>query len=196
MSIFQASIASVQDLDAFVEAASWSQEIVKDMGCTDTSIMQVAVGGDQVGLIGISFDWGTMDAALEGSAALMANDQIRQMMGDCGVTLHRRSLMRILGERGERKGTYLSCVYTSGTPSADGMDVGWGLMKDGCNGLMGAAGVITGMSPWTGAIFSWTDSIDSLMECSAKAWADPQMAEIQAKSDTKPVGRIIGRILA
>tara|TARA_Y100001970_G_scaffold14681_1_gene16516 strand:- start:68208 stop:68684 length:477 start_codon:yes stop_codon:yes gene_type:complete len=158
--------------------------------------MQVAVGGDQVGLVGVSFDWETMDAALEGSAALMANDQIRQMMGDCGVTVHRRSLMRILGERGERNGAYLSCVYTSGTPSADGMDVGWGLMKDGCNGLMGAAGVITGMSPWTGAIFSWTDSIDSLMECSARAWSDPQMAEIQAKSDTKPVGRIIGRILA
>tara|TARA_A100000164_G_scaffold380280_2_gene427186 strand:- start:6 stop:236 length:231 start_codon:yes stop_codon:yes gene_type:complete len=76
------------------------------------------------------------------------------------------------------------------------MDVGWDLMKDGCNGLMGAAGVITGMSSWTGAIFSWTDSVDSLMACSAKAWADPQMAEIQAQSDTKPVGRIIGRILA
>ncbi|MFL3003021.1 MAG: hypothetical protein ACJZ4L_04890 [Candidatus Poriferisodalaceae bacterium] len=58
MSIFQASIASVQDLDAFIDAASWSRDLIKDMGCTDTSIMQVAVGGDQVGLIGISFDWG------------------------------------------------------------------------------------------------------------------------------------------
>ena len=51
MSIFQASIASVQDLDAFIDAASWSRDLIKDMGCTDTSIMQVAVGGDQVGLI-------------------------------------------------------------------------------------------------------------------------------------------------
>ncbi len=189
-------ITTVDDLASFVEGSSQTIPAVMDMGCLHTQMVQVNMGGDAAGTVGVSFEWETMDQAFEGSKAINQNQQILQVMGDCGVAVHRRSMLSVMGEMGERSGSYLSCVYTSGTPNADGLDAGWEIMKDGANGLMGCAAVANGVAAWTGCIFSWTDSVDSLMAASAKAWSSSQMQATQAKYGTRPEGRIIGTILA
>ena len=196
MTAITVAITTVNDLPSFVEGSSRTIPTVLDMGCLHTQMIQVNMGGDAAGTVGVSFEWETMDQAFEGSKAINQNEQILQVMGDCGVTLHRRSILAGMGEMGERRGSYLSCVYTSGIPNAEGRDAGWDIMKEGANGLMGCAAVANGVAPWTGCIFSWTDSVDSLMAASAKAWSSSQMQATQAKYGTRPEGRVIGTILA
>ncbi len=139
-------ITTVDDLASFVEGSSQTIPAVMDMGCLHTQMVQVNMGGDAAGTVGVSFEWETMDQAFEGSKAINQNQQILQVMGDCGVAVHRRSMLSVMGEMGERSGSYLSCVYTSGTPNADGLDAGWEIMKDGANGLMGCAAVANGVA--------------------------------------------------
>ena len=110
MTAITVAITTVNDLPSFVEGSSRTIPTVLDMGCLHTQMIQVNMGGDAAGTVGVSFEWETMDQAFEGSKAINQNEQILQVMGDCGVTLHRRSILSVMGEMGERRGSYLSCV--------------------------------------------------------------------------------------
>ncbi|MDE0847153.1 MAG: hypothetical protein ACJ05G_12725 [Actinomycetota bacterium] len=197
MTVITIAITSVDDVAGFVEGSnSFGKQAVMDMGCLHTQISQTIMGGEMVGMTGVSFEWNDMDAAIAGSAAVNSNAQLVQMMGDCGVKVMRRSLLEVVEERGERAGEFISCVYMGGGSSSEGIDTGWGHLKGSANGLMTTRLYAGGPAAWTGTIFTWTDSVTSLASASANAWADPQMQAIQAKTGSQPLGRIINRVLA
>ena len=196
MTVLTIAITSVDDIAGFVEGSnSFGKQAVLDMGCLHTQISQTIMGGEMVGMTGISFEWNDMDAAIAGSAAVNSNSQLLQMMGDCGVKVIRRSLLEVTQERGERDGEFISAVYMSGKSSSEGIDIGWGHLKDSANGLMTTRLYAGGPAAWTGTVFTWTDSVTSLASAAANAWDDPAMQRIQAENGTQPLGRIINRVL-
>ena len=68
-------------------------------------------GGELAGLTTIAFEWESADASIAGSDAINADSQMVQMMGDTGVSVLRRTLFGVMGERGDRSGDYVSGVY-------------------------------------------------------------------------------------
>ena len=199
MSIMTIAVTAVQDLNGFVEASnSYGKQRVLDMGCKHTSIAKIVMGGEAAGLCGVSFEWESVDAAIAGSNAINSDGQMMQMMGDCGVSVVRRSVLEILAERGDARpsGGFGTCVYMSGNMSTEGIDTGWSHLQDGANGVMTARAIANGVSPWSGLILTFADSVDDLLAAAANAWGDTSMQALNAKNDAKPLGRVINEIVA
>jgi hypothetical protein len=197
MTVLTIAIGKIDNLAGFVEGSqSFGKQAVMDMGCLHTQISQTIMGGDMVGMTAVSFEWSDMDAAIAGSAAVTSNTQLVQMMGDNGFKLQRRSLLEVVEERGDRAGDFISCVYLGGGSIPEGIDDGWRHLNGSANGLMTTRLYAGGAAAWTGAVFTWTDSVTKLASASAKAWSDPQMQEKQANGASRPIGRIINRVLA
>ena len=193
------AVTAVQDLNGFVEASnSYGKQRVLDMGCKHSSIAKIIMGGEAAGLVGVSFEWESVDAAIAGSNAINSDGQMMQMMGDCGVSVVRRSVLEILAERGETRPTsgFGTAVYMSGNISAEGIDTGWGHMQAGANGLMLTRAIANGIAPWTGLVMTFADSVDDLLVAAANAWGDTSMQALNAKNDVKPLGRVINEIVA
>ena len=199
MSVMTIAVTAVQDLNGFVDASnSYGKQRVLDMGCKHTSIAKIVMGGEAAGLCGVSFEWESVDAAIAGSNAINSDGQMLQMMGDCGVSVVRRSVLEILAERGETRPTSGcgTAVYMSGNISAEGIDNGWRHMQEGANGLMISRAIANGMAPWTGLIMTFADSVDDLLSAAANAWADTAMQARNSMNDVKPLGRLINEIVA
>ena len=199
MSVMTIAVTAVQDLNGFVDASnSYGKQRVLDMGCKHTSIAKIVMGGEAAGLCGVSFEWESVDAAIAGSNAINSDGQMLQMMGDCGVSVVRRSVLEILAERGETRPTsgFGTAVYMSGKISAEGIDNGWRHMQEGANGLMISRAIANGMAPWTGLIMTFADSVDDLLSAAANAWADTAMQARNSMNDVKPLGRLINEIVA
>jgi hypothetical protein len=199
MSVMTIAVTAVQDLNGFVDASnSYGKQRVLDMGCKHTSIAKIVMGGEAAGLCGVSFEWESVDAAIAGSNAINSDGQMLQMMGDCGVSVVRRSVLEILAERGETRPTsgFGTAVYMSGNISAEGIDNGWRHMQEGANGLMISRAIANGMAPWTGLIMTFADSVDDLLSAAANAWADTAMQARNSMNDVKPLGRLINEIVA
>ena len=199
MSVMTIAVTAVQDLNGFVDASnSYGKQRVLDMGCTHTSIAKIVLGGEAAGLCGVSFEWESVDAAIAVSNAINSDGQMLQMMGDCGVSVVRRSVLEILAERGETRPTsgFGTAVYMSGNISAEGIDNGWRHMQEGANGLMISRAIANGMAPWTGLIMTFADSVDDLLGAAANAWADTAMQARNSMNDVKPLGRLINEIVA
>ena len=199
MSVMTIAVTAVQDLNGFVDASnSYGKQRVLDMGCKHTSIAKIVMGGEAAGLCGVSFEWESVDAAIAGSNAINSDGQMFQMMGDCGVSVVRRSVLEILAERGETRPTrgFGTAVYMSGNISAEGIDNGWRHMQEGANGLMISRAIANGMAPWTGLIMTFADSVDELLGAAANAWADTAMQARNSMNDVKPLGRLINEIVA
>ena len=97
MSVMTIAVTAVQDLNGFVDASnSYGKQRVLDMGCKHTSIAKIVMGGEAAGLCGVSFEWESVDAAIAGSNAINSDGQMLQMMGDCGVSVVRRSVLDII----------------------------------------------------------------------------------------------------
>ena len=193
------AVTAVQDLNGFVEASnSYGKQRVLDMGCKHSSIAKIIMGGEAAGLVGVSFEWESVDAAIAGSKAINSDGQMTQMMSDCGVSVVRRSVLEILAERGETRPTsgFGTAVYMSGNISAEGIDTGWGHMQAGANGLMLTRAIANGIAPWTGLVMTFADSVDDLLVAAANAWGDTSMQALNAKNDVKPLGRVINEIVA
>jgi len=199
MSVMTIAVTAVQDLDGFVEASnSYGKQRVLDMGCKHTSITKIIMGGEAAGLVGVSFEWESVDAAIAGSNAVNSDSQLMQMMGDCGVSVVRRSVLEILAEFGETRPTsgFGTAVYMSGNISAEGMDTAWGHMQAGANGLQLNRAIANGIAPWTGLVVSFADSVDDLLGAAVNAWADTSMQARNSMNDVKPLGRVINEIVA
>lgn len=197
MTVLTIAITSVDDIAGFVEGSnSFGKQAVLDMGCLHTQISQTIMGGEMAGIVGISFEWEDIDAAIAGSAAVNSNAQLLQLMGDCGVKVARRSLVEVTEERGDRTGEFISCVYMSGGASSEAPDIAWGHLKNAATGLMFTRLFAGGPAAWTGAIFTWTDSVASMASAAANSWADPKVQAIQAETGSQPLGRLINRVLA
>ena len=199
MSVMTIAVTAVQDLNGFVEASnSYGKQRVLDMGCKHTSLAKIIMGGEAAGLVGASFEWESVDAAIAGSNAINSDGQMMQMMGDCGVSVVRRSVLEILAERGETRPTsgFGTAVYMSGNMTTEGIDTGWGHMQAGANGLALGRAIANGIAPWTGLVMTFADSVDDLLAAAANAWGDTSMQALNAKNDVKPLGRVINEILA
>ena len=156
------------------------------------------MGGEAAGLVGVSFEWESVAAAIAGSNAVYSDSQLMQMMGDCGVSVVRRSVLEILAEFGETRPTsgFGTAVYMSGNISAEGMDTAWGHMQAGANGLQLNRAIANGIAPWTGLVVSFADSVDDLLGAAVNAWADTSMQARNSMNDVKPLGRVINEIVA
>ena len=199
MSVMTIAVTAVQDLNGFVEASnSYGKQRVLDMGCKHTSIAKIIMGGEAAGLCGVSFEWESVDAAIAGAKAISSDGQFVQMMGDCGVSVVRRSVLEIIAEFGDPRPTsgFGTAVYMSGNASADGMDTAWGHMQAGANGLMISRAIANGIAPWTGLVMTFADSVDDLLVAAANAWADTSMQARNSMNDVKPLGRVINEIVA
>ena len=199
MSIMTIAVTAVQDLNGFVAGSnSFAKQRVLDMGCKHTSIAKIVMGGEAAGLCGVSFEWESVDAAIAGSNAINSDSEMMQMMGDCGVSVVRRSVLEILAEFGETRPTsgFGTAVYMSGNISAEGIDTGWGHMQAGANGLMLTRAIANGIAPWTGLVMTFADSVDDLLVAAANAWGDTSMQALNARNDVKPLGRVINEIVA
>ena len=79
-----------------------------------TQVAKIIMGGEAAGLVGVSFEWDSVDAAIAGSNAINGDSQMLQMMGDVGVSVVRRSVLEITGEQGDRSGEFNTCLYMGG----------------------------------------------------------------------------------
>lgn len=196
MTALTIAITQIQDLNGFVNAANeFGNDRMLEMGCKHTQTAKVIMGGEAAGLVAVSFEWDSVDAAIAGSNAINGDSQMLQMMSDTGVSVVRRSVLEIMGEQGDRSGEFNTCLYMSGNATSEGMEKGWEHMKAGATGMAIARGIATGMSPWTGAIFCWTNSVDALLTASANAFSDPNQQAIMVKNNAQPVGRVITQVL-
>tara|TARA_B110000196_G_scaffold311921_1_gene316501 strand:+ start:963 stop:1592 length:630 start_codon:yes stop_codon:yes gene_type:complete len=196
MSVLTIAITQIQDLNGFVNAANeFGNDRMREMGCKHTQTAKVIMGGEAAGLVAVSFEWDSVDAALAGSNAINSDSQMLQMMGDNGVSVVRRSVLEIMGEQGDRTGEFNTCLYMSGNATSEGIEKGWEHMKAGATGMAVARGIALGISPWTGAIFCWTNSVDALLAASVNAFSDPDQQAVMAKNNAQPVGRIITQVL-
>ena len=197
MTFITATIAATQDRAGFLEGFEANvKPRATELGSLDTSVSQFVMGGEMAGLMGISMEWDSVDAALEASETIMSQPGGRERMANTGSSIVRRSIMENIAENGVREGKYLSCTYLTGTVTDEGADLSWKHAQSGANGFMTCRVVAAGMAGWTGAAFAWTDSVDAMNASRASMLADPEMMRIMSKNDMRPVGRVIMRQLA
>ena len=196
MSVMTIVVAKINDVAGFAEAgSSWGKQKLMDMGCLDATASRIVHGGELAGMTTIAFEWESADASIAGSDAINADSQMVQMMGDTGVSVLRRTLFGVTGERGDRSGDYISGVYVTGPPTADGLDNGWPLGQAHVNGTMNLRGIAGGPAPWTGTVVTTADSADAIIEGGVKSWSDPKMQEFMANNGSQAIGRILGKRL-
>ena len=196
MSVMTIVVAKINDVAGFAEAgSSWGKQKLMDMGCLDATASRIVHGGELAGMTTIAFEGESADASIAGSDAINADSQIVQMMGDTGVSVLRRTLFGVTGERGDRSGDYISGVYVTGPPTADGLDIGWPLVQDHVNGTMILSVIAGGPAPWTGTVVTTADSADAIIEGGVKSWSDPKMQEFMANNGSQAIGRILGKRL-
>ena len=196
MSVMTIVVAKINDVAGFAEAgSSWGKQKLMDMGCLDATAARIVHGGELAGMTTIAFEGESADASIAGSDAINADSQIVQMMGDTGVSVLRRTLFGVTGERGDRSGDYISGVYVTGPPTADGLDIGWPLVQDHVNGTMILSVIAGGPAPWTGTVVTTADSADAIIEGGVKSWSDPKMQEFMANNGSQAIGRILGKRL-
>ena len=196
MSVMTIVVAKINDVAGFAEAgSSWGKQKLMDMGCLDATASRIVHGGELAGMTTIAFEWESADASIAGSDAINADSQMVQMMGETGVIVLRRTLFGVTGERGDRSGDYISGVYVTGPPTADGLDIGWPLVQDHVNGTMILSVIAGGPAPWTGTVVTTADSADAIIEGGVKSWSDPKMQEFMANNGSQAIGRILGKRL-
>ena len=192
MSFIVAAIASVQDQAKFLgDAMGYVKPKFTELGGIDMTVHQFVMAGEMAGLYGVSFEWGSVDAALEGADVISSDPGVQQRMMDSGASVVRRSVMENIAEDGQREGKYLSATYLSGTITDEAQAIGWKHAQSGANGFMTCRSVANGMAAWTGCVFAWTDSVDAMNVSRAAIMADPEMQQIMSKNDTRPIGRAI-----
>jgi hypothetical protein len=201
MAYWSAGIVRMSNVQAFVDASNdWGNDRVREYGATDINMIQVVLGGEAAGTVQIGFEYPSIDAVLAGNAQQYSDPQILELLQDCGAELVRRSLLRTVGERGERTGAYATGLYVAHDPIDDetansNLDVNWSHMQEGATGMammqIIAGGELTGVT----VFITNTDSADSLFAASAKNFADPHVQKVMADSNGRMVGRVVGRRL-
>ena len=201
MTYWSATVARMADMDRFTSALDdWIPGRMSEYGATDSLGMQVVLGGEAAGTVQVAFEYPSVDAVLEANAKQAADPDFRQLLQDSGGQLLRRSLLKTWGERGERAGQYATGLYIAHDPldqaTADSnLDKSWTHMQAGATGiaqsLIIAGGEMTGVT----IVVTRTDSMDSLLEASAKNFADSEVQQSMAAINARVVGRVVGRVL-
>ena len=108
--------------------------------------------------------------------------------------------MRVQAEFGERNGDFSSVLYLASAPIDDAsaqanFATNWGHIQHGAHGMTTLANVAAGPAPFTHTVVTWTDSLDQLMDASAKNMADPDVQKIMADWNVNLLGRVLCRRL-
>ena len=201
MSYWSAGIAQISDVKRFVEATKgWAGAKVREYGATDLNLMHVVFGGEQVGRLVIGVEYPSIDTMLEGKASQDTDPQLSRLTKDCGVELMSQSLLKTVGERGERTGAFASGLYVAHDPLDEetanrNLDVNWGHMQQGATGMLQmqliAAGERTGLS----VFLTNTDSADLFFSASARNFADPHTQKVMTDLKAIIVNRFFARRL-
>ena len=191
----------MSDVNTFAAAFNdWGRDRVLSQGPTAVAMSQTMMGGDRAGEVNFSFQWDSIDAAMEGLVSLNNDSEIMNLYGRCGVTPLRRSLGRSIVERGTTDGKYVSMLMvrsdaTDDATSTANTDVSWGNLSaasNGCRwGQVVAGGEFTGMH----FMVNWTDSLDLFMIAATANFADPAVQKIMSDYNVHPVARSLSRRL-
>jgi hypothetical protein len=159
------------------------------------------MGGDQAGLVTISFIFDSIDAALSGVTAMNEQSRVREAFAEAGVQPVQRSLLQIEQERGEGEGSFYTALVLTGdapTPEDQAAEVDRNfaiLSKHGVNGMRLMRSIAGGAMTGAWLNVTYTDSVDTLMAGSREVFADPEMQASMAKSNLQLQSRSISRML-
>jgi len=201
MSYIYTVLASMGDAQKFAEAgATWAGERLKSHGAMSSTASQIVMGGEMSGLAIVAFEFGSIDGAMSGQAAIYADADLVGLMQDTQVQVQRRNLFRVQAERGTRDGEFGSILYMAGVPADDAtmeqnIDMNWAHIQNGANGMSYMQSVASGPAPFNATAATWTDSLDSLMVASASNFADPDVQKVMVDSKVQILGRVITRRL-
>ena len=179
----------------------WGKDhVLGESSALGVSMSQTMVGGDRAGEVNASFQWESIDQAMEGIATLTASSRLMDMYQSSGVTPLRRSMAKLLAQRGTREGQYTSVLMCTGdmadeTTSSSNADTMWDGLSAAANGYainqVIAGGEFTGMY----ALVSWTDSLDAFMEAANATNTSAPVQQIMSNQNIKFVSRSLSRIL-
>lgn len=201
MSYIYTVLASMGDAQKFAAAgATWAGERLKSHGAMSSTASQIVMGGEMSGLAIVAFEFDSIDAAMSGQTAIYADADLVGLIQEAQVQVQRRNLFRVQAERGTRDGEFGSVLYMAGAPTDDAtmeqnLDLNWGHIKHGANGMTWMQSVASGPAPFNATVATWTDSLDSLMAASASNFADPAVQKIMIENKAQVLGRVITRRL-
>jgi hypothetical protein len=179
----------------------WGRNFGLSTGATRATISQTIMGGDQAGLVTISFMWDSIDAALSGVTAMNEESRVREAFAEAGVQPVQRSLLQIEQEHGEGEGSFYTALVLTGdapTPEDQAADFDRNfaiLSKHGVNGMRLMRSIAGGAMTGAWLNVTYTDSVDTLMAGSREVFADPEMQASMAKSNLQLQSRSISRML-
>jgi hypothetical protein len=179
----------------------WGRDhVLHETTASGVSMSQTMVGGERAGEVNASFQWGSIDEAMVGIATLTASSRLMDMYQSSGVTPLRRSMAKLLAQRGTREGQYTSILMCTGdmtdeATASSNADTMWDGLSGAANGYainqVIAGGEFTGMY----ALISWTDSLDAFMEAANATNTSAPARQIMSNQNIKFVSRSLSRIL-
>lgn len=202
MSYITAATVTTSDLGELISGVGKIKEIAMGLGATDVRGSQMVMGGDQAGLVQVQFDCPNINTSLGVWDGLYQTNEQIDLMKRSGTQLVRRSLLRVVAERGERSGAWVSGLLVAG----DGVDdetsdanigVAWGNISAGANGMLFAETIAAGATQNVAPQYAltWCDDVDGLMAASAANMADPKVQAFMSASNNTVMGRIIGKTI-
>ena len=186
--------AIAQDFETFAQAEFLAG------GATSASMRQIVMGGDWAGMVAVILHWETIDAAMTGHT-INSSPKIAESMAKHGAQIVGRSLGTILSEVGTPEGPYGSMITLSGLeiPPAELQEVmnyNWSLMSgNGVNGIRQSKIIAGGDRTGLFSAGTFCESLDGLMENSAKMFSDPTVQANMAKHNNQLVSRVMFRTL-
>ena len=147
----------VADLNGLQTAWNdWAKEhvLAESQTATGVSMTQTMLGGDRAGEVNASFQWESIDQAMTGLVAMNQSSRLMDLYQSCGVAPLRRSMARVLAQRGTREGQYTSILMCTGdmrdeATASSNADTIWDGLRGATNGYavnqVIAGGEFTGM---------------------------------------------------
>ena len=94
MSVWQASVMRVADLNGFVDHMNNTMiDKMRGVGASDVQGQRIILGGEAAGTVNVTGEWDSVDAFAAAAEELEADPGYGDLMQNFGVTLLRRSLM-------------------------------------------------------------------------------------------------------
>lgn len=162
---------------------------------------QTMLGGEQAGIVMISFDWDSIDTAMSGLTAMNNEERVVSAFKAAGVVPQGRSLMQIDQERGVPEGSYFSAIMMTGTPipprdQAKDMDRNYGILSNySVTGMRLMQAVAAGEMTGSYLNVTYTNSLDQLMVGSKEVFSNPEMLAQMQKHSIQVHRRSISRML-
>ena len=162
---------------------------------------QTMLGGEQAGIVMISFDWDSIDTAMSGLTAMNNEERVVSAFKAAGVVPQGRSLMQIDQERGVPEGSYFSAIMMTGSPIPPGdqakdMDRNYGILSNySVTGMRLMQAVAAGEMTGSYLNVTYTNSLDQLMVGSKEVFSNPEMLAQMQKHSIRVHRRSISRML-